>query len=183
MESLEGHLLFASSQLLDANFVKTVVLMIQHNQQGALGVVVNRPTCKTVKELWEDVGDAKCESELPVYLGGPVSGPLMSVHTDHSLAEIEILPGLFFAAKKNNLDQLVLQQDQPYKVFVGHAAWSSGQLEGEIESGAWRTAPATMDYVFYDGDSLWEEGTRRIGTSMLKSMLRIKHLPKDPSMN
>lgn len=183
MKSLEGHLLCASSDLLDPNFVKTVVLLVQHGEQGALGVVVNRPTCKTIRELWREVGDAPCESEQPIYLGGPVSGPLMSVHNHLSLAEVEILPGLFFAAKKKILDQLVLQEDHPFKVFIGHAAWSPGQLEGEIEAGAWRTTPATTDYVFYDGEDLWEQVTRGVGESLLKSMFKIKHFPKDPSMN
>ncbi len=183
MESLAGHLLFASTQLGDENFVKTVVLLIQHSEQGALGVVVNRPTCKTIKELWQEVGDARCECEQPVYLGGPVSGPLMSVHTDGSLAEVEILPGLFFAAKKNHLDELVLQRDHAFKLFIGHAAWSPGQLEDEIEAGAWRTTPATTEYVFYEGEGLWEDGSKRMGASMLQSILKIKHVPEDPSMN
>jgi len=183
VKSLEGQFLFASPQLVDANFAKAVVLMIQHNDEGALGVIVNRPTCKTVEELWGEVGDEPCESQRPIYLGGPVSGPLMSVHTDRSLAELEILPGLFFAAKKNHLDQLVLGEDGRYKVFVGHAAWSPGQLEGEIEAGAWRTVPATAEYVFYDGEGLWEQGFKRIGESLLQSILKIKHVPEDPSMN
>ena len=70
MQSLEGHLLFASNYLLDPNFAKTVILLVQHNEQGALGVVVNRPTCKTVSELWTEVGEALCESPRPAYLGG-----------------------------------------------------------------------------------------------------------------
>lgn len=183
MKSLESHLLFASPHLLDANFVKTVILLIQHNQQGALGIVLNRPTCKTIRELWQEVGDAPCESRQPVHLGGPVSGPLMSVHTDESLAEVEILPGLFFAAKKENLDQLVIQEDLRFKVFIGHAAWSPGQLESEIEAGAWLTTPATVEYVFCDAESLWEDGSKRIGESLLQAMLKIKHVPKDPLMN
>ena len=183
MESLEGHFLYASSQLLDANFVKTVVLLIQHNDQGALGVVINRPTSKTVAELWREVGDARCESQQPVFLGGPVSGPLMSVHCQRCLAEIEILPGLFFAAKKEHLDQLVASDDQRYKVFVGHAAWSPGQLESEIEAGAWKTVAATVECVFYDDEGLWEDGSKQIGKSLLQSMLKIKHLPDDPSVN
>jgi len=183
MKSLEAHLLVASPQLLDPNFVKTVVLLIQHTDQGALGVVINRPTSKTVEELWKEVGDAPCDSRQPVHLGGPVSGPLMAVHTDHSLAEVEILPGVFFAARKENLDQLVLQDGQASKVFIGHAGWGPGQLENEIEVGGWLITPATAEYIFYDGDDLWEEVLEQIGSSTLSSMLDIKHVPEDPSMN
>jgi putative transcriptional regulator len=183
MDSLEGHLLVASPQLLDPNFLQAVVLLVEHNEQGALGVVVNRPTAKSVKDLWQDVGEAPCESVRPVFLGGPVSGPLLAVHADVSLAEAEILPGVFFAAKKAHLDQLVQHQDQPFKIFVGHAGWGPGQLESELEAGAWLTAEATADYVFYDQDDLWTAVRNHIGESLLHSMLHIKDVPADPSLN
>lgn len=183
MESLAGCFLLASSGLLDPNFVKTVVLLIQHSEQGALGIVVNRPTSKTLKQLWKEVGDARCESEQPIHLGGPVSGPLMAVHTNASLAEVEILPGVFFAAKKKNLDELVIKEDHPFKVFIGHAGWGPGQLEDELRQGAWLTTPATAEYLFYHGTDLWEEVSRRAGRSMLLSVLKIKHVPEDPSLN
>lgn len=183
MKCLEGHLLLASSRLLDPNFLKTVILLIQHSEQGALGLVVNRPTSKTVKELWKEVGESRCESKQPVHLGGPVSGPLMAVHTNTSLAEVEILPGVFFAAKKKNLDDLVSREDHPFKVFIGHAGWGPGQLESELQQGAWLTTPATAEYVFCHGTDLWEEVFRHVGESMLQSLLKIKHVPEDPSMN
>ena len=183
MESFEGHLLLASSRLLDPNFLKTVILLIQHGDQGALGLVVNRPTSKMVKELWREVGPVRCQSEQPVHLGGPVSGPLMAVHTSASLGEVEILPGVFFAAKKKNLDELVRQEDHPFKVFIGHAGWGPGQLESELKQGAWLTTPAAAEYIFHHGTDLWEEVSKRVGKSMLQSMLKIKHVPEDPSTN
>ena len=183
MNSLEGHLLVASRYLLDNNFVKTVILLVQHSEEGALGVVVNRPTCKTVKELWKEVGEAPCKSTRPVFLGGPVAGPIMAVHADHSLAEVEIVPGVFFAAKKPNLDQLVLHPKEPQKIFVGHAGWGPGQLENELQQGAWLTMPATAEYVFDDDSDLWQQLSRHIGESLLQSVLKIKHVPQDPSLN
>ena len=77
MESLEGQLLVATPQLMDPNFARTLVLLIQHTDEGALGVVVNRPLGKTIQELWREVGSAPCHSRQPIYLGGPVPGPLM----------------------------------------------------------------------------------------------------------
>jgi putative transcriptional regulator len=185
MDSLEGRLLVASPHLQDANFVRTVVLIVQHNDEGALGVVVNRPTSKLVQELWEEIGQSACPSAEPVFLGGPVSGPIMAVHAHESLAELEVLPGLFFAAKKANLDQLVAQDEHLYRIFVGHSGWGPGQLEGELEVGAWLTTPATAEYVFYDhadGD-LWAEVSKQIGHSLLQGMLGIKEVPEDPSLN
>ncbi len=176
-------MLIAAPALLDSNFVKTVVLLLRHTEQGALGMVVNRPTSKTVKELWKDVGQSPCGSELPVYLGGPVAGPLMAVHTYKSLAELEILPGVFFAAQKKNLDELVIQEDHLFKVFIGHAGWGPGQLDNEIQSGAWLATPATAEYVFCNTVDMWKELLQRIGESTLQSMLKIKHIPEDPSAN
>jgi len=183
MPCLEGRLLIAAPQLVDDNFVKTVVLMVQHNDQGVLGVVIDRPTSKTVKELWADVGDAECRCELPVYLGGPVSGPLMAIHGSAVHAEIEIVPGLFFAARKQNLDELVVQEDHPLKIFVGHAGWAPGQLENEIEVGAWHTVPATIEHVFGDESDLWQRISKELGKSTLQELLGLKHMPDDPSVN
>jgi putative transcriptional regulator len=183
MESLEGQLLVAAPQLMDPNFARALVLLIQHSQEGALGVVVNRPLQKTIQELWREVGSAPCHSRLPVYLGGPVPGPLMSLHTRPALAEAEPVPGVFFAAKKQHLDELVLDEEPTYKVFVGHAGWGAGQLENELHQGAWRTMAATAEQVFSTDDSLWETVFRELGHTLLKSIINVKELPPDPTVN
>jgi putative transcriptional regulator len=183
MESLAGQFLLASPQLLDPNFVHGVILMIQHDDQGALGLVLNRPTSKLVCELWQQVGESPCESQRPVHLGGPVSGPLMALHTIENLAEIEIVPGLFFAAKKQNLDQLVRRDEDRCKVFIGHAGWGPGQLENELAQGAWRVTQATIPDVFDDIEDLWQRLLRRAEGIFLPELLKIKHIPQDPTMN
>ena len=183
MESLEGQLLVAAPQLVDPNFARTIVLLIQHNQEGALGVVVNRPLTKTVQELWREVGSSPCHSQQPVYLGGPVPGPLMSLHTQPELAEAEPTPGIFFAAQKMHLDALVLTQNPECKVFLGHSGWGGGQLENEIRQGAWRAMPATAEHVFSTDDSLWETVFRQLGQSILKAILKVDELPPDATVN
>lgn len=183
MGSLAGHLLVAAPQLSDPNFVRTVVFLIQHTAEGALGLVLNRPTSKTVQELWKEIGDAPCHSRRPVHLGGPVSGPLMAIHRNPELGELEVLPGVFFAAKKVNLDRLVAQQEHVFKLFVGHAGWGPGQLDGELEVGAWFTQEATAEHVFYEGDDLWEQVLHHIRRATLRSVLNLKNIPDDPSLN
>ena len=182
MESLEGQFLLASPQLLDPNFVRTVVLLVEHNDMGALGLVINRPTGKTVQELWKQVGESPCESRQAVHLGGPVSGPVMAVHTADGLAEMEVIAGVFFAAKKQNLDALV-RCGKHFKLFVGHSGWGPGQLEGEIEQGAWRAVPAKLEDVFDTSDDLWQRLMQRTVAGALPKMLGIKHIPPDPSLN
>jgi putative transcriptional regulator len=183
MESLQGHLLVATPQLQDPNFARTVLLMIQHDQEGAFGLILNRPIDKNVQDLWREVGSSPCHNVQPVYLGGPVPGPLMSLHAKPSFGEIEIVSGVFFAAKKQNLDALVLEDLPTCKIFVGHSGWSAGQLENEIEEGAWRSTPANAEQVFGREDDLWENVLRDIGHTVLQSILNLKELPPDPSVN
>lgn len=183
MESLKGHFLVASPHLLDPNFVRTVVLMIHHTEDGALGVVLNRPAENTVRELWEKVGAGQCESEECIHVGGPVPGPLMAVHGDSSAAELEILPGLYFAAQRENLEKIVAQNEYPFRLFVGHAGWAGGQLESELEQGAWLTTPATLDVVFGEPSALWKRVTRQIMGAFWQDVLREFPLPKDPAWN
>lgn len=183
MESLQGHLLVASPQLADPNFARALVLLIQHDQEGAFGVVVNRPLGKTIQELWREVGSSACHSRQPVYLGGPVPGPVIALHTKPKLAEVQPAPGVFFAAKKQHLDELVLNEEPAYKIFVGHAGWGAGQLESELHQGAWRSLPAKVEHVFSIDDSLWEVVFRELGQTLLKSMLHMKDLPPDPTVN
>jgi putative transcriptional regulator len=183
MASLAGHFLVASQSLLDPNFVRSVVLLVQHTEQGALGVVVNRPISKNVQDLWREVGGGPCTNTQPVYLGGPVPGPLMAVHGNAALGEVQIIPGLFFSASKQNLDALVSQSEGSLKIFVGHSGWGSGQLEQELQQGAWLTVPSTPDLVFFDSSELWATVSRLIGREMMQSMLNIKNIPDDPRVN
>jgi putative transcriptional regulator len=183
MNSLKGSFLVASPALRDPNFVQTVVLLVHHSEDGAFGVVLNRPTESTIKDLWEKVGQSPCESQRPVHLGGPVTGPLMALHCDASLAEMEIIPGVYFAAQRDHLEKLVQQEEHDFRFFVGHSGWGGGQLENELKEGAWLTTPATPEFVFYGDDDLWRKVKDRIGQSLLNDILRVKHLPDDPSMN
>jgi len=183
MESLKGHFLVASPYLLDPNFVRTVVLLVHHDEESAFGVVLNRPTESSLKELWEKIGDTPCESEQQVHLGGPVSGPLMAVHTDSNLSEVEIVPGVFFAAQRDHLEELVLQSEHDFRFFVGHSGWGGGQLESELAQGAWLTTPATAEFIFYSSDDLWRKVTQHIGQEILVDTLHLKALPPDPSAN
>ncbi len=120
MDSLTGHLLVASPYLVDPNFVQTVVLLIHHSDEGAFGVVLNRPSEKTIQELWEEVNEGTCDNRQCLHLGGPVSGPLIAVHTDGSLAEMEIVPGLYFSAHRDHIAQLISQPNERFRLFVGH---------------------------------------------------------------
>ncbi len=183
MDSLKGQFLVASPHLLDPNFVRTVVLLIHHSDEGAFGVVLNRPAENTVQELWEKVGEGACACQQQVHVGGPVSGPLMALHDDASLSEMEVVPGVHFSAQREHLEQLLQAAESTFRLFVGHSGWARGQLESELRQGAWLSTPANADWVFSAPEDLWRRVTQHIGESFFDAVLKIKHKPPDAGLN
>jgi putative transcriptional regulator len=183
MKSLQGHFLIASPHLADTNFYKSVVLMIKHDDEGAFGLILNRPTDQTVTDLWKVMNEEEVDCPQPIHFGGPVPGPPVALHRLKDAAEAEVLPGIYFAAHKDELQRLVLQKKKPFRFFTGYAGWASGQLEEELTAGGWLTCKANKKQVFADSDNLWEQVTRMIGESILTKTIKLKHVPSDPSLN
>jgi putative transcriptional regulator len=182
MQSLKGHFLVAAPNLGDPNFIRTVVLMIHHDEDGAFGVIVNRATNRSVKELWEHLTGRPCKASQPIHIGGPVSGPLMAVHTRPELGELEVIPGLFFSAAREKLEQLV-ETEAPFRLFIGHSGWGKGQLERELREGAWLTLPATVEDVFSEESGLWRRLTYQVGRLIIRESLRLRQLPAQADLN
>ncbi|MFW6170126.1 MAG: YqgE/AlgH family protein [Planctomycetota bacterium] len=183
MKSLKGHFLVASPYLGDTNFFRSVVLMVQHDEEGAFGVVMNRPTSHTAAEAPELAAQAPGELDIPIHLGGPVPGPLIAVHSDISVAELEIASGIYFSTAKDAITQIVGQSSSSFRLFSGYSGWGPGQLNGELEAGGWLTDPATHEDVFSDYQTLWNRIARRIGLDILSPRIRPEQMPDDPSMN
>jgi putative transcriptional regulator len=183
LEELTGQLLIASPHLMDPNFRQTVVLMVHGDQDGALGLILNRLSDSMVSDLWQAIFEEHCHTEQPLHVGGPVSGPLMAVHTHEQLADTEIIPGLYFSTRKEFLQKIVSEDLQPFKLFLGHSGWGEGQLKREMEEGAWLTTPATVDTVFGEESQLWQVASETAGRHILSSLLHLKHFPDDPSVN
>jgi putative transcriptional regulator len=183
MTSLQGQLLIASPHLNDGNFFRSVVLMVKHDDDGALGLILNQATSKTVRELWQMVADEDVDCDQPLYLGGPVSGPLVCLHQRKSCAEAEIIAGVYFAAHKDMLRKIVTQPSKQFRLYTGYSGWGAGQLEEEMRAGGWLTLPASYDLVFSSPDELWDEVVQCIGRETLSVAARSKHVPSDPSLN
>ncbi len=183
MKSLKGHFLVASPHLSDTNFFRSVVLMIQHDAEGAFGVVMNRPTNTTIADIPELAPEAICDMDTPVHLGGPVPGPLIAVHSDISAAELEIATGIYFATGKDAIVQVVSEWVGPFRLFQGYSGWGPGQLDGELEAGGWLTIQATHDDAFSDYDGLWNRVAQHIGLDIISPTLPHTQIPDDPSMN
>jgi putative transcriptional regulator len=183
MNSLQGHLLLAAPHQLDPNFVEAVVLVVEHADRGAFGLIVNCPRDRHERTSRQRSTNPRRSKGCRPCFGGPVAGPLMAVHTDESFAEIEVLPGVFFAGREKNVRALMRSREQPCKLFTGYAGWGPGQLEHEVEYGIWRVIPATAVKIFSTADNLWERLLRQAFDSLLRVMCNIKHIPSDVSLN
>jgi putative transcriptional regulator len=159
-DSLRGCFLVAGCQLRDPNFFKTAVLMIEHGSDGAMGLVINRPSSVTVSNALAGQIDLP-SVEDPVYVGGPVEpAALIILHgeSDDGADEPDepaVVPGLYVASSAEVFERIVASMNDcechmPYRVFSGCAGWGPGQLEGELARGDWFVVPASAALVFHD---------------------------------
>ena len=169
MQSLKGQLLLDGGKLAGSEFHHTVVLICEHDPEGALGLVLNRISEQTLAEcLAEPLPEALQES--PLYLGGPVRPQTLSCLIQEpaagELTTAHVLPGLRLT---HQLDAILEPSGNcgPFsqiKFFAGYAGWSAGQLDNELKAGAWLTHPATIDLVFDPAPvDLWKLILRKKG--------------------
>jgi putative transcriptional regulator len=184
-DSLKGHLLVASPKLRDPNFFRAVVLMVQHDERGSLGLVLNRPLELSVREALQQLklGTLPCEIEGFLHKGGPCESVLMALHTDLEASDVEVLEGVHFSTTKDAIEHLVSHSGSAVRLFVGYAGWSPGQLEAELTEGAWLTTPASCERVFDIKKGSWELLLRAIGKASLTQWVDPKRVPEDPSVN
>ena len=181
---LSGHLLIAVPDLPDDNFFRSVVLMLKHTGEGATGVILNRPSNVTVSQVWDEVaGEEICDSDRPVYVGGPVQGPLIAIHQHSQLAESEVLPGVFVSMERDNLNRLVTLDACSYRIYSGYSGWGADQLENELAVGGWLTLPAKFEHVFGGEEELWKVVCEHVGHEIMMPHFPRKSVPIDPSMN
>jgi putative transcriptional regulator len=173
-ESLRGKLLIAAPSLYDF-FRRTVVLMVEHNEQGAFGVVLNRTSDSRVEEVVPMLASLAPNGET-VRIGGPVA-PDTAVALGR-FSEPDEAAGLVVG------DLGVIDPDDPecevreMRIYAGHAGWGPGQLEDELEEDAWIVEPASPGDPFRDGD-LWSFLLERRGGQFAL----LARMPEDPSMN
>jgi putative transcriptional regulator len=185
MKSLKGHLLVATPELLAPFFTRTVILMFEHSEEGAAGVVLNRPTEATVTDLSEQVFEERFEWAKPIHLGGPVPGPLMVIHTVEGLSDREILGGVYSSIDASHVQQVIRGRTEPSLIVANYAGWGPGQLESEIAEGSWSSAPATAEHVFWAGaEDLWDAVIKQIHAAPpLAGLLGLRNVPEDPTVN
>ena len=155
--TLAPALLLSMPQLLDPNFNRTVVLLCKHSEDGAFGLVVNRPLVTAARDL-------------DVWVGGPVEPERSWILVGHEGAEregqgIKVSDGLYLSTSPDLLHRL-LGPAPPTRtrLIVGHARWAPGQLEDELEASAWLISDVDADLIFgTPADRMWEVAIRRLG--------------------
>jgi putative transcriptional regulator len=176
MEHLSSGFLIAMPQLGDPHFHRTVVLILRHTAEGARGLVLNRPTRVTLRDVarGQAIKVAPRLSQQAVYFGGPVDPQRGYVlHDRASVVEKHLLaPGLFLSETVEALRQLLGEGSGMLRFFLGYAGWAPQQLEREVAQGTWLFTEASQDRVLRgDAETLWDEVLRQMGVNpaMLQS--------------
>jgi putative transcriptional regulator len=157
-ESLKGQLLLDNGRLQGSFFHRTVLLICEHNEEGAFGLMINRPSGNKVGDaLTANLPEPLKTQEL--FLGGPVQPQALSyLHADDFLPDANVIPNLNLDHSLDNLVELgdSFSTTQQIKVFAGYAGWSPGQLDDEMKRDTWLTHPASIDLIFRDdATELW----------------------------
>jgi putative transcriptional regulator len=161
-----GKLLLASANLLESNFKRSVLIICEHNENGSLGFILNRPMEFKVCEAITGFD----EIEEPLHMGGPVQ--VDTVHFLHMRGDVidgslEILPGVFWGGDKDQLSYLIntgVIKPAEIRFFLGYAGWGAGQLEDEFEEGSWYIAEANSSVIFSDEyERMWSRSVRSKG--------------------
>lgn len=174
-DSLKGRLIIAAHALVDSNFERTVVLMIEHSEEGAFGIVVNRPSELEIAEILPEWAHLATDPEV-VFFGGPVEADDMMLGLGRAPLEGTAVgpPGVVVV----NLDE-----DPPpgaagtVRFYAGYAGWDAGQLEDELAAGAWYVGQG-------DADTLFSPAPERLWLDLLRNRGGLfTTVPEDPNLN
>lgn len=174
--NLTNHFLIAMPNMADPRFAKSLTFICEHNEQGALGVVVNRPTDMTLEALFEQIEiplENQAVRKIPVYFGGPVQvdrGFVLHRPIGGWQSTLSINGEVGLTTSKDIL-QALSQGDGPgpdnVLVSLGYAGWAPGQLDAEMQANGWLSVPADTNLVFdSDFDAKWQRALAKLGIDL-----------------
>ncbi|MBA2486950.1 MAG: YqgE/AlgH family protein [Nitrospira sp.] len=180
----KGILLVAAPALNDPNFRQAVVLLCEHGPEGALGVIVNRPTGMSISEALPQV--PILEGQLHVlYAGGPVqTNQVMMLYRISQTPENshQVFDGVCLGGDLDIMERILTQQPgtESFRAYLGYSGWGPGQLESEMQTGSWITLPADPSVVFEKEPArIWSD----IFLSLGDTSRHYADMPFDPSFN
>ncbi len=178
-DSLQGKLLVSSPALVDPNFRKTVVLIAHHDDEGAMGLVLSRPTDISAVDA-VPVLEGIPGADAPIFVGGPVQPDAFMVlaeFDDVDQAAAPIIGELGFMPADAEPEDLAIRR---LRLFAGYSGWGEGQLESELDEGSWIVVDAIAEDVFADDpDQLWRTVLHRKGGAFEL----MENMPFDPGLN
>lgn len=170
MSSLAPALLLSMPQLVDPNFARTVVLLCKHSEEGAFGLVMNRPLVTSGRVVVNLDPPVAAEQDLEVWVGGPVEPERswMLVGGDADADDevgMRIADGLYLSTSPSLLRRMLSPEPPPLaRLMVGYSGWGPGQLETELNESSWLLSDIDCDLVFRTPpDRMWEAAIRRLG--------------------
>lgn len=166
-------------QLIDPNFARSVVLLCEHSDEGAFGLIVNRPAEATAAEAVQLDPPLEHPNDVPLLLGGPVEpqrGWILTATPDEEFESREIGSGLYLSASPLLLRRVIGSHPPPRRtvVLAGYAGWGPGQLDVELAESAWLIMPVELDLIFeIPPAAAWQMAIRRLGAD--PSFLQMGH--------
>jgi putative transcriptional regulator len=176
-----GRLLVASRHAPDPVFGETVILLVRYEQDGTVGLVINRPTNVPISRALEKLNAAKQRTE-PVFAGGPVETgsvlALLRANTMPAEEAIHVFGKVYLVSSKALLEKSLASKGggaDHLRVYLGYCGWSKGQLEDEVSQGAWHVLPSDADQAFdAEPETLWSRlvvrGEQRIARALFPSL-------------
>lgn len=182
IEPAPGILLIADPFLKDPNFLRTVVFLCEHKEEGSFGFVLNRQYENTLDELIPELEGHK----LPVYYGGPVQ--VDTIHFFHQFPDEipggqEVMKGIYWGGDFDAIVELIKKEDvdlNKIRFFIGYSGWGSGQLNEEMAEKTWLTVKATRKLIFDTSfDDVWKDALKLLGGDYEMMV----NFPIDPQLN
>lgn len=177
-----GAILVASPAMRGTEFEKAVVLVLQSSFGGTFGVVLNRPANDKMRFAFQELMGSPAK-DRHIVNGGPIGGPIIALHQDPDLGEMELVEHVFITSTSDSLKQLALRDSSRYLIVFGLTGWKRGQLSREIDNGTWFRLAGHADAVFDDPAWIWEKSLRRYGQQLLCDVVGLDRIPENPLLN
>lgn len=162
---------------------RTVLLVLQHSDEGTYGVILNRPAKPEMREIWKKITGDPAIAQPRLALGGTKGGPVIALHHSEFHSEFNVEGNLHLSRSADNLKHLARERNQLFKIFLGIVEWKPGELEEQIEFGRWYVTESDNRDILGDVELLWEESICECGDQLWRELLGRSSLEFNGELN